>query len=148
MCIVSNIKILVCVSILIASVLSFGKVLIDEDFTDGKLDNTNAGDNGSRWSYFGGGDVGFKTPNNRSGFSKALARRSDGGGSSWAGLKWQVWNDDNGNNEKEPEEFKRFSIEKGTQAIYAEFTCFSDVAKSSADYYGVEIAMLEEVSDA
>jgi hypothetical protein len=52
----------------------------------------------------------------------ALARRSAGGGSSWAGMQWKVRDDTSADGLRE------FSIEKGAQVLYVEFSCFSDVA--------------------
>jgi len=115
-----------------------GEILIEEDFTDGAFDGINAGEGGEHWHLFGGGDVGFKVPNNRSGFNQALARRSAGGGSSWAGAKWRVVKDG---------EARLFGIEKNKQLLYVEFSCFSDMARASTEQYGVEVAMLEEVDE-
>ena len=118
------------------------QVAVDEDFTDGAFDDYG----GAYWTMYGPG-TGFKAPNARP-FTQSLALTVKSGGSAWGdGAKWAQWTDLNGDGQWQEPELQEFHVDKDEDVVFLYFTAFSDVARSSAVYYGVEVAMMELADD-
>ncbi len=108
------------------------QLLLEEDFTDGLLDDFGAINpitNQNNWGIFGG-TVGWKLPQNRPTISQALARRPKEGGAAWEGIIW-----------KNPLTY--YYLDKRDDISVLEFEGFSDAARR-IETFGVEVAMLEE----
>lgn len=104
-------------------------ILIQEDFTDGSLNEIGAGENGINYKMAGefSDGVGFWPPNRREGFDTALSRMlSQGKNGAWGGaVQWSVFNDPE---KRDKTDMKKFYIDKYDDVVVVKFSSFADAA--------------------
>lgn len=113
----------------------FSQKLIDEDFTDGKLDDHGSGTNGANWHIVGPG-TDLRAPNNRD-FGYGVSNEVSNQGGGWADrADWYVGSKDS----------NYYKVHKENDVAIVRMTTFSDYCFEN-NFAGVEVAFLEYRSE-
>jgi hypothetical protein len=110
--------------------------IIDEDFTDGAVDDYGAGDGGANWHIVGNG-MDFWSTNSRGGIGTALSHKVSLGGGGWAErADWYPIRKDS----------TYFQVHKYNDVAIVRMTTFSDYCYKN-NFAGVEVAFLDYRSE-